>query len=341
MNVMTGDSILDIQNLSVGFGKAEERILAVQNVDLSLKRGQTLGLVGESGCGKSVTSLAVMGLLPAKGCWREGKILFNGEDLLSLPEKAMNDIRGRKISMIFQEPMTSLNPVFKIGYQIGEALRIHQGLCGPKAREECLKILDIVGISEPERVIDDYPHKLSGGMRQRVMIAMAVSCNSDLLIADEPTTALDVTIQALILDLLKTLKRRGNLTMLFISHDLGIIAEVADEVAVMYAGIVVEKAPVEELYRRPLHPYTYGLMRARKAESSGVETGKRRLYSIPGLVPSPYERRPGCPFAERCFYRVDTCTELLPPLTETGAKNGGHMVRCLQSGMEEETQHYG
>jgi oligopeptide/dipeptide ABC transporter ATP-binding protein len=333
---MAGDSILDIQNLSVGFGKAEERILAVQNVSISLDRGQTLGLVGESGCGKSVTSLAVMGLLPAKGCWREGKILFNGEDLLSLPEREMNDIRGHKISMIFQEPMTSLNPVFKIGYQIGEVLRIHQGLRGSKAREECLKILDIVGIPEPERVIDDYPHKLSGGMRQRVMIAMAVSCNSALLIADEPTTALDVTIQALILDLLKTLKKRGNLTMLFISHDLGIIAEVADEVVVMYAGIVVEKAPVEELYRRSLHPYTYGLMRARKAVSGGDETGKRRLYSIPGLVPSPYERRPGCPFAERCFRRIDDCTKSLPSLTETGAKNGGHMVRCFQPGLEGE-----
>jgi oligopeptide/dipeptide ABC transporter ATP-binding protein len=335
---MTGDSILDIQNLSVGFGKAEERILAVQNVSLSLKRGQTLGLVGESGCGKSVTSLAVMGLLPARGCWREGKILFEGKDLLSLPEKEMNGIRGRKISMIFQEPMTSLNPVFKIGYQIGEALRIHQGLRGPKAREECLKILDIVGIPEPERVIDDYPHKLSGGMRQRVMIAMAISCNSALLIADEPTTALDVTIQALILDLLKTLKKHSNLTMLFISHDLGIIAEVADEVAVMYAGVVVEKAPVEELYRRPLHPYTYGLMRARKAESGGVETGKRRLYSIPGLVPSPYDRRQGCPFAERCFHKIAACTESLPPLTET--KNSGRMVRCLQPGPEEEAQRY-
>ncbi|MDR0641196.1 MAG: ABC transporter ATP-binding protein [Treponema sp.] len=330
---------MDIQNLSVGFGKAEERILAVQNVNLSLKRGQTLGLVGESGCGKSVTSLAVMGLLPARGCWWEGKILFNGEDLLSLPEKEMNGIRGRKISMIFQESMTSLNPVFKIGYQIGEVLRIHQGLRGPKALEECLKILDIVGIPEPERVIDDYPHKLSGGMRQRVMIAMAVSCNSSLLIADEPTTALDVTIQALILDLLKTLKKRGNLTMLFISHDLGIIAELADEVAVMYAGIVVEKAPVEELYRRPLHPYTYGLMRARKAESSGgLETGKRRLYSIPGMVPSPYERRQGCPFVERCFRRTAACTESLPPLNEV--KNKGHLVRCLQPGEEEEARHY-
>jgi oligopeptide/dipeptide ABC transporter ATP-binding protein len=335
---MTGDSILDIQNLSVGFGKAEEQILAVQNVSLSLKRGQTLGLVGESGCGKSVTSLAIMGLLPARGCWREGKILFNGVDLFSLSEKEMGGIRGRKISMIFQEPMTSLNPVFKIGYQIGEALRIHQGLYGSKAREECLKILDIVGIPEPERVIDDYPHKLSGGMRQRVMIAMAVSCNSALLIADEPTTALDVTIQALILDLLKSLKKRGNLTILFISHDLGIMAELADEVAVMYAGIVVEKAPVEELYRRPLHPYTYGLMRARKAEPGGSETGKRRLYSIPGLVPSPYERRSGCPFAERCFYRIDACTASLPSLTET--KTRGHMVRCLRPGPEQEVQPY-
>jgi oligopeptide/dipeptide ABC transporter ATP-binding protein len=336
---MTGNSILEIQNLSVGFGKAEERILALQNVSLSLKRGRTLGLVGESGCGKSVTSLAIMGLLPARGCWREGKILFNGEDLLSLPEKEMNGIRGRKISMIFQEPMTSLNPVFKIGYQIGEALRIHQGLRGQKAQEECLKILDIVGISEPERVINEYPHKLSGGMRQRVMIAMAVSCNSSLLIADEPTTALDVTIQALILDLLIILKKRGNLSMLFISHDLGIIAELADEVAVMYAGVVVEKAPVEELYRRPLHPYTYGLMRARKAEPGGPETGKRRLYSIPGMVPSPYQRRPGCPFAERCFRRIAACTEALPPLTE--AENGGRMVRCLQPGPKEETGHYG
>jgi oligopeptide/dipeptide ABC transporter ATP-binding protein len=335
---MAGDSILDIQNLSVGFGKAEERILAVQNVSLSLKRGQTLGLVGESGCGKSVTSLAIMGLLPARGCWREGKILFNDEDLLSLPEKEMNGIRGRKISMIFQEPMTSLNPVFKIGYQIGEALRIHQGLRGPKVQEECLKILNIVGIPEPERVIDDYPHKLSGGMRQRVMIAMAVSCNSSLLIADEPTTALDVTIQALILDLLIMLKKRGNLTMLFISHDLGIIAELADEVAVMYAGVVVEKAPVEELYRRPLHPYTYGLMRARKVETGGLETGKRRLYSIPGVVPSPYERRPGCPFAERCFRKIAACTESLPPLNE--AKNDGHMVRCLRPGPEEDARQH-
>jgi peptide/nickel transport system ATP-binding protein len=340
---MTGDSILEIQNLSVGFGKAEERILAVQNVNLSLKRGQTLGLVGESGCGKSVTSLAVMGLLPARGCWKEGKILFNGEDLLSLPEKEMNAVRGSKISMIFQEPMTSLNPVFKIGYQIGEALRIHQGLRGTRAREECLKILDIVGIPEPERTIDDYPHKLSGGMRQRVMIAMAVSCNSALLIADEPTTALDVTIQALILDLFKALKKRGNLTMLFISHDLGVIAEMADEVAVMYAGVVVEKAPVEELYRRPLHPYTYGLMRARKAESDGPESGgagagKRRLYSIPGLVPSPYERRPGCPFAERCFRRTGACAESLPPLA--GIADGGHLVRCLRPGPGEEARHH-
>lgn len=316
------EPLIRIENLSIEFGKKGSRTPVVHNISLTIHRGRTLGLVGESGCGKSVTSLAIMGLLPRNNTAVNGTVSFGGDNLLKISEDRMEKLRGNRISMVFQEPMTSLNPVFQVGDQISEVLRIHQGLRGAANRKRCIEVLKMVQIPDAERVYQSYPHKLSGGMRQRVMIAMAICCQPALLIADEPTTALDVTTQAKILDVFRDLQGQMNTSMLFISHDLGVIAEIADEVAVLYAGRIVEQANAGVLYDKPLHPYTYGLIQARKIAE---HEEKRRLYSIPGMVPSPYARHQGCPFAPRCSLRQERCDTQLPELEEV---EPNHFVRC-------------
>jgi oligopeptide/dipeptide ABC transporter ATP-binding protein len=283
-----------------------------------------MGLVGESGCGKSVTALSIMQLL-SKGVGRivGGRILYRGEDLAAYSDEEMRRIRGNEISMIFQEPMTSLNPVFTIGDQIGEAVRLHQGATAREARDRAIEMLRLVKIAEPEKRVKDYPHQLSGGMRQRVMIAMALSCNPRLLMADEPTTALDVTIQAQILDLIGELQERLGMAVLLITHDLGVVAQQADDVAVMYAGKIVERAKPEIIFARPMHPYTIGLM-----NSVPGATGKRaRLEAIPGIVPSPLQWPSGCRFRTRCTRADDACAETEPELVEV---EPGHWVSCLK-----------
>lgn len=268
-------TLLRIENLRVKFGRKPKQIEVIKGIDIELRQGRVLGLVGESGCGKSVTSLAIMGLLPPDDCRAEGTITFDGQDLMQLSVTEMEAVRGNRIAMVFQEPMTSLNPVFSIGWQLGEALRIHKNAYGEANREQCLELLKLVNIPDPDRIYRSFPHKLSGGMRQRVMIAMAMACSPQLLIADEPTTALDVTIQAQVLDLFKELGEKSGTSMIFISHDLGVIAEIADDVAVMYAGYIMEKCEAAELYDHPLHPYTFGLMNARRGTS---DQGRTRLY---------------------------------------------------------------
>lgn len=319
-------ALLDIRNLHIGFRSEQGIVPAVRGVDIRLEKGKVLGLVGESGCGKSVTSLAVMGLLPKpNGQVTDGEVLFDGENILNYNENQLLSIRGNEISMIFQEPMTALNPVFRIGEQIGEVLELHQQmpLKSPSNRKRCIELLEMVGIPRADKLVDEYPHQLSGGMRQRVMIAMALSCSPRLLIADEPTTALDVTIQAQVLEIMQKLKKELDTAVLFITHDLGVISEMADQVAVMYAGKIVEQADVRTLFKRPQHPYTIGLMRSRPAQMKKGET----LYCIPGMVPSGNEMPPGCAFAPRCAYATDRCTtpgEI--PLKEVGE---AHLVRCV------------
>jgi peptide/nickel transport system ATP-binding protein len=295
-------------------------VLAVDDVSLAIPSGGTLGLVGESGCGKSVTALSVMRLLPEPpGRIVGGEILFRGVNLLQLSEEQMRKIRGNQISMIFQEPMTSLNPVFTVGEQIAEAIRLHQRADRRTARERAIEMLRRVGIPGPEDRVDAYPHQLSGGMRQRVMIAMALCCNPALLIADEPTTALDVTIQAQILELIRGLQRERRMTMMLITHDFGVVAETCDDVAVMYAGRVVERAPVKRIFRGPAHPYTAGLLRSIPAmdeSSAGEEARSRRrpLRAIPGAVPSLKQLPQGCRFRERCERAIEVCARIDPPL---------------------------
>jgi len=280
-------------------------------------------LVGESGCGKSVTALSILRLVPSPpGKIVGGEIFYRDRDLLKLNGEAMRKIRGNEISMIFQEPMTSLNPVFTVGNQIGEAIRLHQGLGKKETREKTIEMLRLVKIADPESRIDDYPHQLSGGMRQRVMIAMALSCNPSLLIADEPTTALDVTIQAQILDLMKELQGRLGMSLLLITHDLGVVAEQADEVAIMYAGKVVERAEAKEIFNRPLHPYTVGLLNSLPGAGGNK---KKRLEAIPGVVPSPLELPGGCRFRDRCPKAAGSCAEAEPQLVE---KDKDHWVSC-------------
>lgn len=318
------NSILRIEELVVHFGRREERVAVINGINLNLNKGRVLGLVGESGCGKSVTSLAIMGLLAPDDSEIGGKIIFDGQELTSLSREQMAKIRGNSIAMVFQEPMTSLNPVFTIGYQIGEVLSLHQGITGEENRKHCIELLRSVNIPDSERIYQYYPHKLSGGMRQRVMIAMAMACRPKLIIADEPTTALDVTIQAQILDLFKELGEKQGTSMIFISHDLGVIAEIADDVAVMYAGYIMEECTAVELYDNPLHPYTFGLMNARRGSS---DQGKTRLYCIPGIVPSPYDVVSGCPFVPRCICAAAVCHCKLPALREV---KPGHKVRCWE-----------
>lgn len=312
---MMAEALLRVEGLTVGFNTEHGAVRVVEDVNLALASGKTLGLVGESGCGKSVTAQTIMRLLPSPPSRiQQGRILFEGEDLASLPLKRMQKIRGDRIGMVFQEPMTSLNPTLRIGEQIAEPLILHRGMRDAEAQREVIRVLGLVGIGNAERRLDQYPHELSGGLRQRVMIAMAIICNPKLLIADEPTTALDVTIQAQIMELLKQLQQELGLAILLITHDLGMVAEMCEEVAVMYAGRVVETGPTGEIFAAPKHPYTSGLLnssprRARKGE---------RLPSIPGLVPPPGSRGAGCSFADRCPRMLERCRVELPALVTSG-----------------------
>jgi peptide/nickel transport system ATP-binding protein len=322
--------LLELRQLAVSFATDDGTVRAVDGIDLSLERGRTLGLVGESGCGKSVTSLAVMGLLPPENSIVKGEVRFEGRDLLTLDADTIRDMRGARLAMIFQEPMTSLNPAYTVGDQIIEAIQRHQGLSAADARTRAIEMLRTVRIPSPEKRVDDYPHKLSGGMRQRAMIAMALACGPELLIADEPTTALDVTIQAQILDLMLELKEKTGTAIVLITHDLGVVAETTERVVVMYAGRKVEEAPVEALFENPLHPYTRGLMRAIprldvEADAAGT---RPRLQEIPGLVPILTRPIVGCAFAARCELATDRCRATPPPFVDAG---GGHTVACWEA----------
>ncbi len=323
---MAAGRLLEIRGLKTHFVTDDGMVHAVDGVDLGVEAGETLGVVGESGCGKSVTALTVMKLLampPARIV--AGEILWQGRDLVPLEAEAMRRIRAREIAMVFQEPMTSLNPVYSVGEQIAEVVRLHEGLGRRAALDRAVEMLRLVHIPHPERRVHDYPHQFSGGMRQRVMIAMALSCNPKLLIADEPTTALDVTIQAQILELLAEMKARFGMAVMLITHAMGVIAETAQRVVVMYAGKVVEEAPVAELFARPRHPYTQGLIRSIPRLDAAV-TGKRRLEAIAGVVPSLLEPRPGCRFAPRCAHARTACTADTPRLREVAP---GHKAACI------------
>ncbi len=317
------DIVLEVKNLRTYFHTDEGVIPAVDGVDFTLKKGKTLCVVGESGCGKSVTAFSVMRLIPMPpGKVESGEILYNGKNIVKLTENEMRGIRGNEIAMIFQEPMTSLNPVYTIGNQIVEAIVLHQKVKPKEARQRAIKMLEKVGLPDPQKRIDEYPHQMSGGMKQRVMIAMALSCNPEILIADEPTTALDVTIQAQILDLLKQLKETEGMSIMLITHDLAVVSEVADEVLVMYASKVVENAGVNDIFNDPKHPYTQGLIKAIPKLGNRVE----RLNEIPGQVPRPQNYPEGCHFADRCPRVMDICHKRDPGMTEVGS---GHLVSCF------------
>jgi peptide/nickel transport system ATP-binding protein len=318
--------LLEVKDLRTHFPTRAGLVRAVDGVSFNLDRGELLGLVGESGCGKSMTALSVMRLIAPPGRIVSGEVLFDGKDLLRLADAQMRQMRGDDIAMIFQDPMTSLNPVYTVGEQIAEALRLHRKLSRKEARQATIEAMREVAIPDPARRIDDYPHQLSGGMRQRVMIAMALACNPKLLIADEPTTALDVTIQAQILELLNELRKQRDLAVLLITHDLGVVAEVADRVAVMYTGRIVEESPVEELFARPKHPYTEGLLRSVPKLTGEDVFKKERLETIEGVVPSPTDLPHGCHFAPRCPHRMPRCTAEDIPLYQL---EGGVEVRCV------------
>jgi peptide/nickel transport system ATP-binding protein len=321
--------LIDIKDLRVLFhGDDGSTTHAVDSVDLSVANGATLGLVGESGCGKSVTALAIMGLLPKGSAEVSGRIRFDRTDLLTLSDREMRNMRGDRLAMIFQEPMTSLNPMYSIGEQIAETLIRHRGLSRQKARARTIELLRLVKIPSPEERIDDYPHRLSGGMRQRAMIALALACDPTLLIADEPTTALDVTIQAQILDLMRDLKASTGAAIILITHDLGVVAEVCDEVAVMYAGEIVERAPVDVLFATPQHPYTIGLLGSMpRLDSSDAE-----LAAIDGMVPDMAALPPGCRFAPRCPFVREICMRAPPPIVSIGPS---HRSRCIRAPLEQ------
>lgn len=315
-------NLLEVKNLKTHFFTEDGIVPAVDGVDFELKPGETLGIVGESGCGKSVTSISIMKLIPnPPGRIVEGEILFEGKDLVKATESEMQHIRGNDIAMIFQEPMTSLNPVFTIGKQITEAIVLHQNLGKDAAKDRCIEMLKLVGIPRAEQAINEYPHQFSGGMRQRAMIAMALSCNPKLLIADEPTTALDVTIQAQIIELMKELKEKLNTAIMLITHDLGVVAEMSDHVIVMYAGRVVEEADVIDLFKDPKHPYTIGLMKSKP----NLDNDSERLEVIPGAVPNPLNMPTGCAFNPRCSHVMDICTKSTPDLV---VNELGRKVRC-------------
>jgi peptide/nickel transport system ATP-binding protein len=325
---MTASPLIEIEGLRVLFHGDDGRVThAVDALDLKVAPSATLGLVGESGCGKSVTSLAIMGLLPKRSTDVSGAIRFDGFDLLQTPDATLRDLRGNRLAMIFQEPMTSLNPSFTIGDQIIETILRHRGGSRQSARERAIALLRRVHIPSPEKRIDDYPHRLSGGMRQRVMIAMALACDPRLLIADEPTTALDVTLQAQILELMRELKAASGAAIILITHDLGVVAEVCDEVAVMYAGEIVERASVDELFAAPQHPYTVGLL----GSIPRLDRRTNHLATIEGMVPNMTRPPTGCRFAARCPFVSDICTAAAPPLVEVGP---AHHSRCVKAPLE-------
>lgn len=317
------ESLLSVDDLKVRFKTEDGYVSTVNGVSFDVEKGETLAIVGESGSGKSVTSLALMGILPANGEVYDGELRFEDKDLRNLTKKQYRQLRGNEIAMIFQEPMTALNPVFTIGYQLRETLMLHYKLSKDQAQKKGIEMLETVGIPDAEKVMGRFPHQLSGGMRQRVMIAMALSCNPKLLIADEPTTALDVTIQAQILTLLRNLKEKSNTSIMIITHDLGVVAELADRVIVMYAGEVVEQAPINELFERPLHPYTQGLM----ASIPKIHDVVDELYSIEGTVPNPAAMPTGCKFHPRCPLGDIECTKVHPALEFV---SDTHSKRCIK-----------
>ena len=312
--------ILNISNLSVGFRIKRDFALAIRDVSLKVKKGEIVCVVGESGCGKTITALSIMRLLPPNSEIAGGRIMFEGKDLLSLSEDEMRSIRGNEISIIFQEPLTSLNPVFRIGDQIAETIKVHKKMKEDEIKRRCIELLELVGIKEPEKRIYDYPHQLSGGQRQRVMIAISLACNPKLIIADEPTTALDVTVQAQILKLFRELQKKLRISLLYITHDLSVVAQIADRVYVMYAGMIMEEGKVEDIFYRPRHPYTIGLL-----ESLPKRERSKRLKSIPGMVPDIFHRPSGCLFHPRCSLCKDICKSTIPDLRDLG---DGHRVRC-------------
>jgi oligopeptide/dipeptide ABC transporter ATP-binding protein len=317
--------LLEVKSLRTSFFTEAGEVRAVDGVSFSVAPGKLLGIVGESGSGKSASMLSIMRLLPESARIVSGEVIFEDQDLIKLSEPEMRHVRGARIAMIFQEPMTSLNPVFTIGSQIGEAVRLHQHTNRAETRNRTIETLRMVGIADPERRIDDYPHQLSGGMRQRVMIAMALSCNPRLLIADEPTTALDVTIQAQILDLIRELQVRLGLAVILVTHDLGIVAEYADDVTILYAARVMEQAPTAELFRNPLNPYTRGLLES----IPGIGADRHhRLQAIPGSIPSALHPPSGCRFHPRCTRAIPQCSEAEPPLENKGPN---HYVACIRA----------
>ncbi|HEX9463852.1 MAG TPA: ABC transporter ATP-binding protein [Alphaproteobacteria bacterium] len=321
-------ALLEVRDLKTYFATDGGEFRAVDGVSFKLEAGRTLGIVGESGCGKSVTSLSIMGLVPQPpGRIAGGEILFEGVDLLKLPAAGMRELRGNKLSMIFQEPMTSLNPAFTVGDQIVEGILRHRGGGRAAAKARAIEMLRVVRIPSPEQRFDEYPHRLSGGMRQRAMIAMALACEPRLLIADEPTTALDVTIQAQILDLMRALRAETGTAIILITHDLGVIAEIADDVAVMYAGRIVERAPVQALFANPQHPYTIGLL----GSIPKLNVEQERLAVIEGQVPNPLQAIGGCPFHPRCPFADEQCRRALPPLGDITA---GHQAACWKAPLE-------
>ena len=320
--MIQSEKLLEIKDLCVEFKTVEGTVKAVNHLNYTLHKGEKLGIVGESGSGKSVSSLGIMQLIPnPPGKITEGEILYKGKDLVKVPEKEMQHIRGNEISMIFQEPMTSLNPIIKCGKQIAESLRLHRGLNKKDAMKEAVHMMRAVGIANPEVRAHEYPHQMSGGMRQRVMIAMALACQPQILIADEPTTALDVTIQAQILDLIRDLNKSMNTSVLFITHDLGVISELCDTVIVMYTGHIVEQAPVRDLFKDPKHPYTIGLLSA----IPRITKDRPPLSTIEGMVPNPTERIEGCSFWPRCPHATEKCRKAEPPVVHISEER---QVRC-------------
>ena len=323
---MGKETLLDVRNLSVCFGAGKDKLLAVDRVSFSVRKGETVALVGESGSGKTVSALSILNLLPYPAASHpSGEIWFEGNDLLHKPDSEMQEIRGDRISMIFQEPLSALNPVMKVGEQIVEGLRAHQNISKTTAREKAVAMLEAVAVPDAEQRFRSYPHELSGGLRQRAMIAMALVCGPKLLIADEPTTAVDVTVQAQILELLKDLKRRLGLSLLLISHDLGVVAKLADRVAVMYAGQLIELGPTEEVLGSPQHPYTAGLLRSLPSLEGARQ---KRLETLPGMVPDLRHLPPACRFEPRCGVRIEQCSAGVPPLESISPT---HWVRCIRA----------